>query len=213
MCVQSSSSTGSRASIPIITLPDGRAFWLGQQHCNPVSGSEKSLSHSAKSELANFKSLQHGPRISSDVEDQQSLYPTYPVSISSSNLSPMSPSLPVKGPSLGIQNPTCDIESQKYEAILHERKTPPQLQRYVKIISMVVGFLVLLAMVLILSFHTSKTMARAGFTACTTVAFFCVAAGMWAADRTMVETFIAMNIVIVYGIFLNAQIDVFLNYS
>lgn len=113
----------------------------------------------------------------------------------------------------GAPNLAKDSESQMYEDVLHGRRRITLTRKLVKMASMVVAFLAFLALVLILHFHTNKKMARAAILACTTVAYFCAGAGMWAADRTMAETFIAMNLVVVYGIFVNGQVDVFLGYA
>lgn len=58
--------------------------------------------------------------------------------------------------------------------------------------------------------YSNQNDARLGFTLSTTVIFFCVGAASWSTNGTLVEALIAMNIVIVYGIFLNGQIDGFL---
>lgn len=106
-----------------------------------------------------------------------------------------------------------DLESLRHRKVLSEMGRLSIRRKFVIITAVVVALIALLAMIFMLSFHSSKKMARAAFTGSTTVVFFCVSAVLWAAERTMVETLIAMNMVIVYGIFLNGQIDVWLSYE
>lgn len=113
----------------------------------------------------------------------------------------------------GTEKPQVDPESLESIERLRKRGSLSIRRRYTIGFAVFVALIALLLLVFMLSFQTSKTMTRAGFTASTTVVFFSVAAILWATDRTVVETLIAMNIVIVYGIFLNGQIDVFLNYA
>lgn len=229
----SRSSTGSLASVPISFLPDGTAIWSGQQILQHDSRSQRSLPQSHQSGKDNFQHFQHDGQAVSNGGDQQSLHLD---SISVENSSPQSSHPLANPPSHYSQTPVKERESQKHQALFSEKDCVSQkplvdaeslkhekrlvergrLSSGRKVIigfSIAVALLALLAMCLILYLHTSKKMARAGFTGVATTVFFCVAAVLWAADRTMVETLIAMNIVIVYGIFLNGQIDVFLNYD
>lgn len=104
-----------------------------------------------------------------------------------------------------------DVESLKHRAPLSKMGRLSKTRKCVMWMAIAVALLALLAMIFMLSFHSSKKMARAAFTGSTTVVFFCVSAVLWASERTLIETLIAMNIVIVYGIFLDGQIDVWLS--
>jgi hypothetical protein len=202
------STTGSMASVPTSALSEDTALWNRQQHCQRTS--QELSSNNAEPEKADFKSFQHNHQARSDGDDQQSPRSD---TLSITNSTHESPSFTISVPNHDTPESVEDDETQKHKALLHKRVRVSSTRKIVKISSMVVGGVVLLGMILILKYHTSKMMARAGFTACTTMAYLCVGAGMWAADRTMVETFIAMNLVVVYAIFLNGQVDVFLNYA
>jgi hypothetical protein len=205
----SRSSDGSMASVPNSALSEGRVIWCCQQHWQQSSFSQGSLAHSNYSRNIDNETVRHNHQAGSDDDIHASQCAE---TISITNSSPRSSVQPVDirdHSSTGGE----DVESQRHRDVLTRRARFSPTRKWVKYLSMFVALLALIGMVLILSLQQSKTMARAGFTVCTTLAYFCVAAGMWAADRTMVETFIAMNLVVVYGIFLNGQIDVFLDYA
>lgn len=87
-----------------------------------------------------------------------------------------------------------------------------RLSRVSKLVLLWSTFMTIAALSLIISlfsrFRTQKIV-RAGVKLSTTLIFISVAARLCAMNRTMVDTLIAMNMGIVYGIFLTGQIDGF----
>jgi hypothetical protein len=210
LCAASRSSIESMPSVPNSVLPDETAIWLCQQHWQQSACSQRSLPRSNHSANTSIESDQYGHRSGCEEEPEANQYPER-ISITNSSHKSSVPPLEIRDHKTPVAAE--DIESQRHRALIAGRARVSPTRTRVKYLSIFFAFLALIGMVLILSLQQSKIMARAGFTVCTTLAYFCVAAGMWAADRTMVETFIAMNLVVVYGIFLNGQIDVFLDYA
>lgn len=189
-------------SVPSSALEDEDAIWLGQQNCN-----QESAVQSTTSQYVDFPDLVH--------KDSNGGYKkgNDGSSLGKSKRMESLPSLPPANTYHDTEKSQVDIESLRHRNLLSEMGRLSIRQKFVILTAVVVALVALLAMIFMLSFHSSKKMARAAFTGSTTVVFFCVSAVLWAAERTMVETLIAMNIVIVYGILLNGQIDVWLSYE
>jgi hypothetical protein len=203
-----SESTKTQSS-PSTSLHVGSRSSIGSigsiRYCHHNSASQRSLPHSTISEKIYPLGLPQGsPKIG---YVQERCDPCRAAAVERGEH--VAASLPMNI-EYGSQESQPDLLSLEAKARLDKWGRESMRRKCVFWSSIVVASLALMAMFVILSFHKSKKMARAGFTGSTTTVFFCVGAALWAKDRTMVEAFIAMNITIVYGIFLNGQIDVFL---
>ncbi|QDS69770.1 hypothetical protein FKW77_010268 [Venturia effusa] len=198
-------SLGSMNSVPSSVLEDEAAIWPGQQNRDHGSAGQSSTSsHVDFPDLIHNDSKDGGkkPIDGSCSKDSKHL----------GTLVPASPS-PLVITNHSTDTLQTDIESLRHRRLLNEMRHFTSRQKFVIVIAVIVALVAAIAMIFMLSFQDSKKMARAAFTGSLTVIFFCLSAVLWAAERTMVETLIAMNIVVVYGIFLNGQIDVWLSYE
>lgn len=203
-------SIGSMGTVPSSALGDDSPTWPGHQFHDYNSTNPHSAIQSTKLKEDGLTQLSHeDPK---DVYRKEHNELSIVASKQENRLAPKTVPVP-ENAHRGTEKPQVDPESLESIERLRKRGSLSIRRRYTIGFAVFVALIALLLLVFMLSFQTSKTMTRAGFTASTTVVFFSVAAILWATDRTMVETLIAMNIVIVYGIFLNGQIDVFLNYA
>lgn len=88
-----------------------------------------------------------------------------------------------------------------------------RVKKWVIFLSVLIAIMALLMMVTFFSTFRDQRKLRIGVTTSTTVILFSVVALLWAIERTLVETLIAMIVVLLYGLFVNAQIDGFLSGS
>jgi energy-converting hydrogenase Eha subunit A len=80
-------------------------------------------------------------------------------------------------------------------------------EKCVIIVCILAAILVIIALALLLGLSPSKKAGRGSLTGIIAFSSMCVAAGMWAGDRSAIETFLVMNWVVVWGIFLTSQVD------
>ncbi|KAE9982872.1 hypothetical protein BLS_005273 [Venturia inaequalis] len=222
-------SIGSMGSVPSSACDDHAARWRGQQLHSYSTTRSQSAPQSTRSQTS-FPELLHEDPTAEHKNKHESFAPTKStvppagichgaekLKVGSALTEARTITACQESSPTNVQhdssNYDIDVESLKHKATLRKMARWSKMRKFVMWLAIIVASIALVAMVLLLSFHTSKKMTRAAFTGSTTIIFLCTSALLWAAERTMVETLIAMNIVIVYGIFLNGQIDVWLSYE
>jgi len=180
-------------------LTKDQVNWKGHKHVRYCTSSDGSLPESTESK-GYFTAFSHGPPNGSPV-DGYSDVANYPAIIDTTS-------------SKGFSEQWEDPESARHQKVLNGRKELSMRRKAVVLASSVIclfSFITMVAILQVASSQRHKKMASAGFTGGISAIFLCIGAGFWAGDRTMVEGLIAMNIVLVCGLFLNSQIFILIS--